>query len=54
MINFYEITGEINYLDDAKQIVRQTWDLFYDKENKILQKNPKTKYQKQSITDLVN
>ena len=40
MINFYETTGEINYLDDAKKIVQQTWDLFYDKENKILQKNP--------------
>jgi len=40
MINFYEISGEINYLDDAKKIVQQTWDLFYDKENKILQKNP--------------
>ena len=40
MINFYETTGEINYLDDAKQIVQQTWNLFYDKENKILQKNP--------------
>jgi len=40
MINFNETTGEINYLDDAKKIVQQTWDLFYDKENKILQKNP--------------
>jgi len=40
MINFYETTGEINYLDDAKKIVQQTWDLFYDIENKILQKNP--------------
>jgi len=40
MINFYETTGEINYLDDAKKIVQKTWDLFYDKENKILQKNP--------------
>ena len=40
MINFYETTGEINYLDDAKKTVQQTWDLFYDKENKILQKNP--------------
>jgi len=40
MINFYETTGEISYLDDAKKIVQQTWDLFYDKENKILQKNP--------------
>ncbi len=40
MINFYETSGEINYLDDAKKIAQQTWDLFYDKENKILQKNP--------------
>jgi len=40
MINFYETTGEINYLDDAKKIVQQTWELFYDRENKILQKNP--------------
>ena len=40
MINFYETTGEINYLNDTKKIVQQTWDLFYDKENKILQKNP--------------
>jgi uncharacterized protein YyaL (SSP411 family) len=40
MINFYETTGEVNYLDDAKKIVQQTWDLFHDKENKILQKNP--------------
>jgi len=40
MINFYETTGEINYLEDAKKIVQQTWDLFYDKKNKILQKNP--------------
>jgi len=28
MINIYETTGEINYLDDAKKIVQQTWDLF--------------------------
>ena len=35
MINFYETTGEINYLNDTKKIVQQTWDLFYDKENKI-------------------
>jgi len=40
MVNFYETTGEINYLDDAKKIVQKTWDLFYNKENKILQKNP--------------
>ena len=40
MINLYETTGEIIYLDDAKKIANQTWDLFYDKENKILQKNP--------------
>ena len=40
MINFYEITGKSNYLDDAKKIAQQTWDLFFDKKNKILQKNP--------------
>jgi len=40
MINFYETTGKIDYLDDAKKIAQQTYDLFYDKENKILQKNP--------------
>ena len=39
MINFYEITGEINYLNDAKEMAQKTWDLFYDKNNKILQKN---------------
>jgi len=40
MINFYEVTGKIDYLEDAKKIAQQTWDLFYDKQNKILQKNP--------------
>ena len=39
MINFYEITGEDSFLNDAKIIVQKTWDLFYDKKNKILQKN---------------
>ena len=39
MINFYEITGELNYLNDAKEMAQKTWDLFYDKNNKILQKN---------------
>ena len=39
MINFYEITGEIHYLDNAKKMAQKTWDLFYDKNNKILQKN---------------
>ena len=38
-INFYEITGEINYLNEAKEVAQTTWDLFYDKANKILQKN---------------
>ena len=38
-INFYEITGEINYLNNAKDICQRTWNLFYDKNNKILQKN---------------
>jgi uncharacterized protein YyaL (SSP411 family) len=40
MINFYEITGEITYLNNAKDICQKTWNLFYDKNNKILQKNP--------------
>ncbi|HIF61424.1 MAG TPA: thioredoxin domain-containing protein [Candidatus Pelagibacter sp.] len=40
MINFYEITGEITYLNSAKDMAQKTWDLFYDKNNKILQKNP--------------
>jgi len=39
MINLYETTGEIVYLNDAKKIAQKTWDLFYDKNNKILQKN---------------
>ena len=39
MINFYEITGETNYLNDAVKVAQKTWDLFYDKNNKILQKN---------------
>jgi len=40
MINFYEVTGETSFLDDARKIVQKTWDLFFDKNNKILQKNP--------------
>ena len=39
MINFYEINGEIKYLHEAEKISQKTWDLFYDKDNKILQKN---------------
>ena len=39
MINLYEVSGQISYLNDAKQIAQKTWDLFYDKDNKILQKN---------------
>jgi uncharacterized protein len=38
-INFYETTGDIKYLNEAKEIAKKTWDLFYDKKNKILQKN---------------
>ena len=40
MINFYEITSDAIFLDDAKKLAQNTWDLFYDKKNKILQKNP--------------
>ena len=39
MINFYEITGEISYLNNAKEMGQKTWDLFFDKDNEILQKN---------------
>jgi len=39
MINFYELTGETVYLNNAKDMAQKTWDLFYDKNNKILQKN---------------
>ncbi len=40
MINLYEVTGEVSFLDNAKKVVQKTWDLFFDKNNKILQKNP--------------
>ena len=40
MINLFEVTGVIDYLSDAKDTMQKTWDLFYDKNNKILQKNP--------------
>ncbi len=39
MINLYEVTGNTSYLKDAESISQKTWDLFYDKDNKILQKN---------------
>ena len=39
MINLYEVSGEKTYLNDAKKTTKETWDLFYDKNNKILQKN---------------
>jgi len=40
MINLYETTGKIDYLNNAKETMQKTWDIFYDKSNKILQKNP--------------
>ena len=40
MINLYETTGKINYLEDAIKTMDKTWNLFYDNKNKILQKNP--------------
>ena len=39
IINLYEITGEAIYLNSAKDLAQKTWELFYDKNNKILQKN---------------
>jgi len=40
MINLYEVTGKTDFLHDAKKTTQKAWDLFYDKNNKILQKNP--------------
>jgi len=40
MINLYEVTGKNDFLNNAKKMMQKTWDLFYDKESKILQKNP--------------
>ena len=40
MINLYETTGDISYLNDSKKTMKKTWDLFYDKNKNILQKNP--------------
>ena len=40
MIDLYEVTGKTDFLNNAKKIMQKTWNLFYDKENKILQKNP--------------
>ena len=39
MINLYEITGQQIYINDAGKMTQKTWDMFYDKNNKILQKN---------------
>ena len=39
MVNLYETTGEKVYLNEAKETAQKTWNLFYDKNNKILQKN---------------
>ena len=30
MINLYETTGKISYLNDAIKTMNKTWDLFYD------------------------
>jgi len=40
MINLYETNGKISYIKDAKETMEKTWNMFYDKKNKILQKNP--------------
>ncbi len=40
MINLYETSGKRSYLNDAIKTMSKTWDVFYDKKNKILQKNP--------------
>ena len=39
LVSFYEVTGHIKYLNKSEEILKETWDLFYDEETKTLQKN---------------
>jgi len=43
LINFYEFTGDIKYLQKAEVKMKETWELFYDDKKEILQKNPLNK-----------
>ncbi len=39
LLSFYEVTGNENYLKRSEEILKETWNLFYDEETKTLQKN---------------
>ncbi len=39
LVSFYEVTGDIKYLSKGEEILKETWNLFYDEETKTLQKN---------------
>ncbi len=39
LVSFYEVTGDEKYLNKSEEILKETWDLFYDEETKTLQKN---------------
>ena len=40
LIDLYEYTGDINYLNKAETTMIDTWGLFFDNNKEILQKNP--------------
>ena len=40
LITLYECTSDERYLRQTEQMMNDTWTLFYDEKNKILQKNP--------------
>jgi len=40
LITFYEVTGEEKYLLACEKIMLETWELFFDKKNSLLQKSP--------------
>ena len=40
LITFYEVTGEEKYLLSCEKIMLETWELFFDKKNSLLQKSP--------------
>lgn len=40
LITLYECTSDERYLKQSEQMMNDTWALFYDEKNQILQKNP--------------
>ena len=39
LVSFYEVSGDVKYLNKSEEILKETWSLFYDEETKTLQKN---------------